>query len=494
MKVLRPHQIRGEEMLRESGRRGKKRPVLDLPPGSGKTRLAAELFKKARAKGKRCLFVVDAVELIDQTVNALFEEGLHDIGVVQADHPLTDYSKPIQVASIQTLARRKCPEFDLCINDECHILYDAHIKIMQDNPSKMIIGMSATPWTKGLGNYYDDLVKPATVGELTDQNYVAKLQAYAPSHPDLAGVKIKAGEYDETQLSQVMQGEKLIADVVETWKRLGQNRPTLAFCVDRNHARAVQERFQAEWIQCGYIDGTMHRNERKEVRRQLDAGEIKIVVSVGTMIKGVDWKFGTIVDAQPTRSHMRHVQKYYRLRPFAEWDNTGIVLDHSDNILRLGLPIDIHRDTLCTKKKGEKSDGKGEAENSGGEPATCKKCTALIKPGDKSCYVCGFERKPQGADIEEGAGSLSLVGGDTVGPKKDKYTPEFKRQFLAELYGWAQAAGKNDAQVAGKYKAKMGEWPDRGIRPLPAKPSPETLNFIRSQNIRYAMSNGRKRA
>lgn len=471
---------------------GRKKVVLCAPAGSGKTRVSTEIIKGLISRGKRALFIVDAVSLIDQTVEALFAEGLTDIGVIQADHPMTDYSRKIQVASSQTLARRGIPDFDLAIIDEIHIYYAVYDEVLAKG--KPVFGLSATPWTKGLGNKFEEMVIPATVAELTDLGFVAKLQAYAPSHPDLCGVKIKAGEYDETQLSKVMQGEKLIADVVETWKRLGQNRPTLAFCVDRAHARAVQERFQAEWIGCGYIDGTMDRNARKEVRRQLDAGEIKIVVSVGTMIKGVDWKFGAILDAQPTRSHMRHVQKYYRLRPFAEWGNTGIVLDHSDNILRLGLPIDIHCDTLCTKKKGEKSDGKGEAENRGGEPATCKKCTALIKPGDKSCYVCGFERKPQGADIEEGAGSLSLVGGDTAGPKKGGMSEAQKEIYYRELLGWAEAKGKDRKQAAGKFRSRFNEWPSQTFDATPLPPSPETLSYIRSQNIRYAMSKGRKRA
>lgn len=492
MKKLRPVQIKAIDMLRDSLRAGKRRPILRAATGFGKSLVAANIIRSANEKGNRCLFVADAVELIDQTVNVLYSEGLHSIGVIQANHPLTDYSKPLQVASIQTLARRTPPHFDICIIDEVHSLHTAHKKLMEDNPDAIFIGLSATPWTKGIGLWFDDLLEPANIRDLTEMGYIAKLQAYAPSHPDLDGVNIKAGDYDETQLSKIMQGEKLIADVVGTWKELGGERPTLCFCVDRAHARAMQERFQAEWIGCGYIDGDMDRAERKEVRRQLDAGEIKIVVSVGTMIKGVDWKFGTIIDAQPTRSHMRHVQKLGRLRPFAEWDNTGIVLDHSDNILRLGLPIDIHRDTLCTKKKGEKSDGKGEAENRGGEPATCKKCTALIKPGDKSCYVCGFERKPQGADIEEGAGSLSLVGGDTSGPKKGVSQHE-KDQFYRELLFVAEQRGRSQGWASHTYRDRYKEWPSRSHM-MASPPSEATLSYVRAKDIRWAKGKGRKRA
>ena len=36
----------------------------------------------------------------------LWSWGIRDVGVIQASHPLTDYSRPVQIASVQTLERR----------------------------------------------------------------------------------------------------------------------------------------------------------------------------------------------------------------------------------------------------------------------------------------------------------------------------------------------------------------------------------------------------
>lgn len=487
MKILRPHQTSAIELLRASLIKGAKRPILTAPTGCGKTLIATKIIANAQAKGKRVMFVVDAVELIDQTVNAFYSEGLHSIGVIQAQHPLTDYSKQLQIASVQTLARRTPPAFDLCIIDEAHSVFAMHRKLMEDNPTVPFIGLSATPWAKGMGLLYDDLIQPASIAELTELGYVARLAAYAPSHPDLTGVSVKAGEYEDEQLSKVMQGEKLVADIVDTWKRLGENRPTLCFCVDRAHAAAMQERFQREWIGCGYIDGDTPKDQRKAIRRQLEADEIKIVVSVGTMIKGVDWKFGCVIDAQPTRSKMRHVQKLGRLRPFPEWPE-AIVLDHSDNILRLGLPIDIHRDTLCTAKKGEKDEA-GEAQTKY-EPKPCPKCSQIKPAGMKVC-PCGFEFKVQAADIEEGAGTLARIDGKKEGPKKQEATPAEKDQFYRELRGWAALHGKEPRQADGKFKSRFGHWPARKHGLEPIQPSPETLSWITAQNIRWSKSQRR---
>lgn len=481
MKTLRPHQARAIEMLRASVRSGKKRPVLKLPTGAGKTLIASHIIQSSRDKGNRVLFVVDAIQLVDQTVQAFYDAGLRDIGVIQGQHPITDYSRGIQVASIQSLVKRKTPEFGLCIIDECHALHKAHKDLIAAHPTVPFIGLSATPWTKGLGHHFDDLIQPASIRELTELGWVAELQAFAPSHPDLTGVKVRAGEFQDDQLSKVMRGEKLVADIVETWKKLGQERQTLCFCVDRAHAAAMQERFQQAWIGCGYIDGTMDAREREAVRRQLEAGEIQVVVSVGTMIKGVDWKFGTIIDAQPTKSYMRHVQKLGRLRKFPEWDY-GIVLDHSDNILRLGLPIDIHRDDLCTAKKGDKADVDAIASK---PKAGCPKCSFVKTKPSKTCPQCGYEAKVLPGEINEATGELALVGGDKKGPAKNEPTPAAKEEFYRELLGWAARNGKEERHASGKFKSKFGHWPvkKRGLTPL--APTPETLSWIRAANIRY---------
>ena len=104
---LRPHQIEGMAQLRAALLAGKHRPVLQLPTGAGKTILAAAIVEGARAKGNTVVFTVPAIELVDQTVAAFGAEGIENIGVIQADHMLTDWRKPVQIASVQTLARRE---------------------------------------------------------------------------------------------------------------------------------------------------------------------------------------------------------------------------------------------------------------------------------------------------------------------------------------------------------------------------------------------------
>ena len=109
LRPLRPHQERALEALRGSLATGKRRPMLQAPTGFGKTLTAARIIQRALDKGKRVAFVVPALSLIDQTVAAFEAEGIRSIGVMQGIHDRTDRDQPVQVCSVQTLARRKRP-------------------------------------------------------------------------------------------------------------------------------------------------------------------------------------------------------------------------------------------------------------------------------------------------------------------------------------------------------------------------------------------------
>jgi hypothetical protein len=75
-------------------------------------------------------------------------------------------------------------------------------------------------------------------------------------HPDLRGVRTVAGDYHQHDLSQAMTRDNgaLTADILHTWQRLGDNRSTFCFAVDRDHARQLKEQFEAAGVPSAYMD------------------------------------------------------------------------------------------------------------------------------------------------------------------------------------------------------------------------------------------------
>ena len=150
----------------------------------------ASLWIAPHERGKRVAFWVPALSLIDQTVAAFEAEGLYEIGVVQGCHPRSDPDAPIQIASVQTLARRAWPGVDLVLVDEAHLAFKSLFQWMRARAHLPFVGLSATPWTRGLGRHYDDLIVAARMGDLIDAGYLSKFIVYAPSASHLSGVSM----------------------------------------------------------------------------------------------------------------------------------------------------------------------------------------------------------------------------------------------------------------------------------------------------------------
>src|SRR3546814_15661904 len=94
-------------------------------------------------------------------------------------------------------------------------------------------------------------------------------------------------------------------------------------------------------------------HDRRISQERLESGQTKVVCNIATLTKGIDWKIGCIIIARPTRSKMLHVKIAGRVIRANSGFTDGLVLDHRDNMIKLGLPTDILPTPLGTAKKGD---------------------------------------------------------------------------------------------------------------------------------------------
>lgn len=496
-RALRDYQQQALDRLRQSIAAGCRRPLLQAPTGAGKTALAAAVVRGALEKSKRVCFTVPALSLIDQTVEAFWIDGIRDVGVIQAQHIATDWSRPVQVASVQTLMRRPYPEASIVIIDEAHRWFD-HYETWMSDPAWAgvpFIGLSATPWTKGLGKFFDDLIIACTTQELIDSGYLSDFRVFAPAHPDLSQVKTVAGDYHEGQLGEAMNKSPLVADIVQTWIERGEGRPTLCFAVDCAHAKHIQERFEQAGIPCGYQDAYTKDDERKEIRRKFHSGEYKVVANVGTLTTGVDWDVRCIIFARPTKSEILFVQIIGRGLRTAEGKSDCLILDHSDNHLRLGFVTDIQHEHL--------NDGtqRTKAEPSKPLPKECPKCTFLRPPRISTCPNCGYVPEAPVTKISPQDGELQEMRrtqhSHDAAPGFLRFGTEnlSERDFHAQLRGYAAAHGYKSGWAAHKFKEKAGRFPPFGWNDLmPQTPGWGVAGWIKSRQIAYAKAKQKQAA
>jgi DNA repair protein RadD len=471
---LRPHQSNAISMLRQSLGQGNKRVVLQAPTGFGKSITAAKIIESSLAKGNRVLFTVPRISLVDQTVAEFEREGIRSIGVLQGDHPRRNDLAAVQVATVQTLNRRLGQvdlDVGLVIVDECHDTHTVIHDIMARWPSVTFIGLSATPWAVGMGEHWQDLCIAVKTGDLIEAGFLSKFTAYAPDVPDLTGVKVSRGEYVEAALEEVMGGAQIVGSVVQTWMAKADNRPTLVFGVNCNHAKSLFKQFEANGIAAAYCDHATDSVERRLIEKRFRSGEIKVACSVRTLTTGVDWPVSCIVDAAPTRSEMLHVQKIGRGLRVNEGTEDLLILDHAGNSLRLGLVTDIFYDKL---KKGKKK--KAEKKLNERLPKPCSKCEALFV--GLNCPECGHERKPfHGVEAQDG----DLV---EITPKK-RHTMAEKQRFWSMALWLDTTRNKSGRLAKGLYRGKFGVWP-QGLDNIAVYPDAAFWNYEKSSRISYA--------
>ena len=486
MRELRDYQIAALANLKAAVAAGKRRPVLAAATGSGKTAIGAAVVAGALAKGNRVIFCVPAISLIDQTVAALREDGITEVGVLQADHPETDWRKPVQVASIQTLSRRRAFRERwrqergriVVIIDECHVLFKFYREWMAAWDDVTFIGLSATPWTKGLGKLFDDLIIVETTETLISRGYLSPFEAYGPSHPYLARIRIVAGDYHEGELAAAMNKPALVADTVATWLAKGQNRPTFVFAVNRAHARNLQAQFEEFSAPTAYIDAFTEMPERNAIRDKFHAGEIKVVCSVGCLTTGVDWDVRCICLCRPTRSEMLFVQMIGRGLRTAPGKDKLLILDHSDTHVRLGEITSILLDKLDDGKERKKGDSIEMVKHF---PKPCPECSLLRPPGSQGkCPNCGYLALPK-----EG---VRVFDGDLIriGSTPEKSSVMSKANFYLQLRGYAITAGYKPGFAKIKFKEKFGEWPSRSWDSLTVEaPSAAVTAWVRGQQREF---------
>lgn len=485
---LRDYQKQAMHELRVGIAQGYKAQVLMAPTGAGKTTIASAMKQGATAKGKRSFFVVDSLELVEQAVERFAADGL-DVGVIQGQHEMTNYIKPIQVCTIQTLRSRwaylsDAFRPDLVVIDECHVLHKDHIRIIEEciKCGVPVIGLSATPLRKGMGLVFDRLVVTATLKTLTEQGYLVPALCYAPDVPNLAGIKSSGGDWADDALAEVMGDAKLVGNVVDTWLRLGEGRQTIVFGCNVAHSRELARQFTSKGVRAAHVDGYTDIEEREDIIKAFRAGKINVLCNVAVLTKGFDApETACVILARPTKSMMMHYQMMGRGLRIAPGKKDCLIIDHAGNCLRNGLPTDDLPAELDDGKGAnpdrKKADAKEKKER---EARPCVKCGYVFS--ESRCPACGFQPLPH-EDVEWVNGKLVPL---TESKKPKKVTTEERQDIYAQLLGYARSKGIKDGWAYHKCREYTGAAPRDTKRIEPKPITPDLAKWIQHKNIAWS--------
>ena len=162
------------------------------------------------------------------------------------------------------------PPADILVIDEAHhARAETYQAVIDAYPGAIVIGLTATPCRRdgrGLGNIFDALVEAPQVAALIEQKALVPSRVYAPSTPDLDGVRVERGDYVESQLAERVNTAELVGDIGTHWLKLGERRPTVCFATGVEHSVAIRNEFRRLGVLAEHIDGgTPDRRTRRDL-------------------------------------------------------------------------------------------------------------------------------------------------------------------------------------------------------------------------------------
>lgn len=398
---LRDYQEQAIDDLRGGVRGGMRRQVLVAPTGAGKTVIASHLLREADRKGSYALFLVDRVSLVDQTSATLDDYGIPH-GVIQGDHPRWEPHANIQVCSIQTLAKRRLPRDPALIcYDECHVRFKATMDYMDSLPECVKVGLTATPFTKGMGDDWDRAVNVRTTRSLIDGGHLIEPTIYVAKSPDDSSFeRNKFGEFSDK--SAASAGIEIVGDVVSEWQgkvseHFGGPVKTIVFAATVEHGRELCAAFKAaghNFQQISYLDKDEDERRAKISEFRKPDSEIMGLVSCGVLTRGFDVTDVLCgISCRPYRkslsSHMQEIGRV--MRPHGD-DKKALWLDHSGNIERFAIDMfDVWENGAGELSHASKQDSKPrERSPQEREKVVCPECSGALHGA--TCMACGWER------------------------------------------------------------------------------------------------------
>ncbi len=490
MITLRDYQRDLIERIRGAWASGTDRVLACLPTGAGKTEVAIELLLDEASTSHRALVLVERKVLCQQWVERIHRHApAARIGIIQAENTV-GVSSPILVATAQTIRSRGVPEdVGLIVIDESHVWHTVHDDVLRESGGAKVLGLTATPLREGLGLRFERLIVGTTIRTLIEQGYLVRPRYFAPRHSAietaLNSVSIRAGDYATNELGRAMRGKSIIGDVVGTWLDRGEDRQTIAFCVDKQHAHDLADEFTAARVTARSIVDETPDDERRFLFREFDGGTLRVLCSVGVLGVGFDAPIASCaILARPTLSLSLHIQQGGRvLRPHPGKSDC-LILDHAGNTIRHGLlddfepPADLSQIERSTDKRNRRD---------APEAWICRHCEAVNPMREDVCAACGNPRRRHSAVYVIDGEIMPLYTDDpraATAPTADGIET-FYRQcvYYGMAKGFRDARGWAYHQTAARYRLvnprAVIAWSWRNLEPI--RPSAETARWLRAE-------------
>lgn len=339
--TLRPYQAEAIAAI-EREHTTRRSTLLVLPTGTGKTVVFAELVRRTIASGGRALVLAHRTELLEQAAKKLLDVGVY-ASIDQGQRKGSQLADVV-VGSVQTLRgvrlERYAPTaFALVIVDEAHhAAAQSYRAILERFTTAKILGVTATPDRgdgKALGKIFESVAFSYEMRLAIAEKHLAPLRAkrILVEDMDLSAVKTHHGDFDQGELSKLLNDEQNLHGVVTPLVEQAGDRRTLVFGVDVAHAYSLAEVINRHKPgKAIALDGTAKPEERAAVLALFRTGVFQFLCNCALFTEGFDEPTIACVGlARPTQSRALYTQMLGRGTRNAPGKTDCLVLDFVGN-------------------------------------------------------------------------------------------------------------------------------------------------------------------
>ena len=275
----------------------------------------------------RALVIAHREELIHQacaTIDRVTGEAPEvEMAQQRADGSFFRRSKAV-VASKDSLHEKRLQRFrpeqfsTLVIDEAHHAVAATYCRIIDhfcQNPDLRVLGVTATPDRtdeQALGQVFESAAFVYEVLDAIDDGYLVPVQQRIVHVEtlDFTNVHTLAGDFNQRELSELMEYEKNLHGVADVVLKLSRWNRTLVFAASVKHADRLAEILNRHRTGCARIvHGNTDKDERKQVLQDYSAGKFQYLCNCGVFTEGFDApEIGMVAIARPTKSRSLYAQ------------------------------------------------------------------------------------------------------------------------------------------------------------------------------------------
>lgn len=374
---LRPYQEEARQKVQEEWESGKKRTLLVLPTGTGKTIVFSKIIEDRVRKGERVLVIAHRGELLEQASDKLYKSTGLKTATEKAEQTSLGSFYRVVVGSVQTMQREKRlnqfpPEyFDTIVIDEAHhAISDGYQRVLQHFEDANVLGVTATPDRgdmRNLGSYFESLAYEYSLPEAIKSGYLNPIKALTiPLKLDLSNVKQQAGDFSTKDLGTAL--DPYLEQIAEEMKKQCFDRKTVVFLPLVKTSQKFRDILNQHGFKAAEVNG--ESGDREQVLKDYEEGKYNVLCNSMLLTEGWDCpSVDCVIVLRPTKVRALYSQMVGRGTRLAPGKKELLLLDFlwhterhelchpanliatdeavakkmTENIEELGTPIDLEQ-------------------------------------------------------------------------------------------------------------------------------------------------------